>query len=163
MTLVNTKRVACRKVRYSSPDELLRDVERLVQAEREGTLKRLGNWTLGQALGHLASWINFGYEGFPSGSKPPWIIRVLLRFIGKKYLKKGMPQGVRIPRVAGGTYATEAMSTEEGATRLRRACERMRMEPAKFHSPAFGAMSEADRVAMHLRHSELHMGFFEVG
>jgi hypothetical protein len=52
---------------------MMTEVDRLVEAERGGRLKRLGNWTLGQTLGHLAEWAEYGYSGCPL--KVPFFIR----------------------------------------------------------------------------------------
>jgi hypothetical protein len=41
-----------RKLRFASIDDALIEAERLVAAEREGRLDCVGNWKLGQALGH---------------------------------------------------------------------------------------------------------------
>ena len=49
---VNTGKVADRRVlRFESIDQVLAEVDRLAAAERAGRLRRLGDWTLGQALG----------------------------------------------------------------------------------------------------------------
>lgn len=159
--MVDTGKVTDRrKLTFRSVDEVLADVDRIVAADRAGTLSRTGNWSAGQAFGHLAAWIEYGYEGFPM-PPPPWFIRVILRYIMKPmYLRCGMRAGVRIPRVPEGTWATEPMSTDEGAKRLRKALGRLKnREPAKFDSPAFGPTTEDGRMTMHLRHAELHLGF----
>ena len=130
---------------------------RTLAAEWAGTLRRSGNWTAGQVFGHLATWINYGYEGYPM--RLPWFIRMLIRRKLPGYLRDGMPAGVRIPNVAGGTYGTDLLSTEEGATRLRAALARMLREPARYDSPAFGKMPEPQRIELNLRHAELHLGF----
>ncbi|MBL8746390.1 MAG: DUF1569 domain-containing protein [Phycisphaerae bacterium] len=158
---INTKAVKRRTLRFATIDDALREGERLAEAERAGRLKRLGNWTLGQALNHVATWIDYGYEGYPPRAKPPAIIRFVLRFMKARILKGSMPQGVRIPKVEGGTYGTEVMPTAAALEKFRRSFERLRREPARFHSPAFGVMSEEERVALNLRHAELHLGFFE--
>lgn len=146
-----------RKLRFETVDDVRGEIDRLVAAEQAGTLRRTGNWSTGQVLGHLATWINYGYEGYPM--RVPWFIRLILRFKVKSYLRDGMPTGVRIPKVAGGTYGTESLSTEEGVQRLRAALQRLEHEPAKFESPAFGPLTEEQRIALNLRHAELHMGF----
>lgn len=57
---VDTKKVAGRRMlRFESLDQVIADVDRLVEAERAGRLTRLGNWTLGQTLGHLAAWAEY--------------------------------------------------------------------------------------------------------
>lgn len=153
------KAIEHRKLRFNAVEDALAEVERIVAAEQVGKLRRSGTWTTGQVFGHVAAWINYAYEGYPLG-KPPWLIRVILKFKLKQYLRDGMPTGVRIPRgPAEGTWGTEVLSTEEGARRLRDALRRLGREPAKFPSPAFGDMTEEQRVQLNLRHTELHLGF----
>lgn len=148
-----------RRLRFSCIDDMLAEIDRIVAAERAGTLKRAGNWTVGQTFGHLAAWINYGWEGYP-GRKPPWFVRWILNRKKAAYLRDGMPRGVRIPGVEGGTHGTEPLSTEEGTRRLREALARLqRREPVTFDSPAFGAMSDEERLAIQLRHAELHLGY----
>lgn len=156
---INTAKVSDRrKLRFKTVDELLADVDRIAAADKAGKLRRTGNWTAGQAFGHLAAWINYAYEGFPM--KVPWFIRFLIRRKLKTYLTAGMDAGVHIPRAKGGTYATDPLSTEEGAEQLRKALRRLQSgEPAKFDSPAFGTMAPKDRIALNLRHAELHLSF----
>ena len=146
-----------RRLRFNTIEDASAELERIVAADQAGTLRRSGNWSAGQVFGHLATWINFGYEGYPM--RVPWFIRLLLRRKVREYLRDGMPLGRRIPRVEGGTYGTEPLSTDEGARRLRAAFERLAREPARYDSPAFGKLAEAQRVALNLRHAELHMGY----
>lgn len=156
---VETSKAERRKLNFATIDDLLAEVERVVAAERAGKLRRTGNWTAGQVLGHLAAWASYGYEGYPM-KPPPFFIRWILRAKVKKYLREGMPAGVRIPGVPNGTFAIDALSTEDGATRLRQALRRLKSgEPCKYDSPAFGPMSHADRIALNLRHAELHLGY----
>jgi len=161
-TIVDTGKVTdYRKLRFSTIDELLKEIDRLVAADNGGKLRRTGNWTAGQIFGHLAGWMNFSYEGFPKrGARPPWFIRFILRMKKKAYMRDGMPRGVKIPGIEGGTFATEPLSTQEGAQRLRAVLLRMKnREPVLHHSPAFGEMSDEERIAFQLRHAEVHLGF----
>jgi len=147
-----------RKLRFETVVALLLDVDKIVAADKAGKLRRSGNWTAGQAFGHLATWINYAYEGFPM--RVPWIIRVLIRMKKNSYLRSGMQAGVHIPKVPNGTYGTELLGTEEGAERLRKALGRLKSnERAKFDSPAFGPMGDQERLALNLRHAELHLSF----
>jgi hypothetical protein len=136
-TVVDTGKVKeHRAIRFTSLDEVLAEVDRIVAAEQAGILRRTGNWTAGQTFGHLAAWINYGYEGFPPGSMPPWFVRVIARMMKKSFCTKPMRRGFKMPRVAEGTYGTEPLSTEEGARRLRQALARLqRHEPPVHHSP----------------------------
>ena len=146
-------------MKYATLEDLLRDVERIESAEREGRLQAHGTWTPGQVLGHVAAWIEYGYDGYPM-QPPPWIIRLILRWQVKKYLRNGMPSGVRIPKVAAGTFGVDVMPLAEGADRLRKAVARLKAgEPARFDSPAFGPMSHEERIQLNLRHAELHLSF----
>ena len=158
--MIETKTVTDRrKLRFNSIDDLLADIDRIVAADKAGKLRRTGNWTAGQAMGHLAAWISYGYDGFPM-KPPPWFIRIILKMMKEKYLRDGMPAGVKIPKVDAGTYAIDVISTDEGASRLRKALARLKSgEPAKFDSPAWGKMPQDERIALNLRHAELHLGF----
>lgn len=160
MADVNTKTVADRrKPNYETIDSLLKDMDAIVAAENNGTLKRLGNWTVGQAFNHLGSWINFGWEGFPM--RVPWFIKPFLMMKKKRYLTVGMDSGVRIPGTSFGTFATDRVPTSEGYEKLKKALLRLQSgEEATFHSPAFGKLSQEERVKMNLRHAELHLSFF---
>lgn len=156
--MIDTAKVADRRtLRYRSIEELLADIDKIVAADGAGTLRRTGNWTAGQIFGHLATWICYGWEGYPM--KPPWFISFILHRKKTKYLRDGLPSGVRIPRVEGGTTGTEVLSTHEGATRLRHAVARLQSgEPCK-HDSAFGPMPHEERIQFNLRHAELHLSF----
>ena len=156
---VNTRTVAeFRNLRFSSVDECVAEVQRILAAAEEGRLNSCGNWTPGQIMAHVAAWINYGYDGFPIG-RPPLIVRWFLRLRLKKLLRDGMSRGVRIPGVKGGTVGMEELDTSVAAQRLLQALRRLQSEEAVFDSPAFGAMSMEDRIALNLRHAELHLGF----
>ena len=159
-TTVNTAKVPDRRqLRFNSIDEVLQEIDRIVAADQAGTLRTLGNWTPGQIMGHLAAWTNYSYDGYPLKA-PPWFIRIILRMLVKKYLRKGMPSGQRIPGVENGTYGTALFTTAEGADQLRRALRRLESdEVAKFDSPGFGVMSDEDRLQLNFRHAELHLSF----
>jgi hypothetical protein len=158
MPIIDTAEVHDRRqLQFNTVAELRAEIDRIAAAERAGTLRRTGNWSAGQVFGHLAAWINFAYEGYPM--RVPWFVRPFIRRKLKQYLEGQMDAGVRIPRVEGGTYGTEALSTEEGAARLRTALDRMEREPARYDSPAFGKLPEEQRIKLNLRHAELHFGF----
>lgn len=158
---INTRKAGRRALRFETIDDVLAEIDRIEAADRAGTLRTTGNWTVGQTFGHLAAWINYGYEGFPAGAHPPWFVRVILRrFVMPRALRRGVSPGMRIPRVDGGTFGIEPLSTEEGARRLREALARLKnREPVRYHSPAFGPMDDEQRIAFQLRHAELHLGF----
>lgn len=148
-----------RDLRFETIDDCLAEVDRVADADAEGRLRAQGNWTAGQVLSHLAAWIEYGYDGYPV-KPPPFFVRWFLRLRLRSMLKGKMPRGVRIPGVADGTTGMDAAPTAEAAGRLRSAFQRLKNgEAARYHSPGFGAMSHDDRIALNLRHAELHLGY----
>jgi hypothetical protein len=148
-----------RVLRFESIDEVLADVDKILAADRAGTLKAIGNWRPGQVLAHLAAWIEYGYVGYPV-KRPPWFIRFILKRMLPGMLKKGMSPGVKIPGVAGGTTGQDDQPTEQAAERLKTAWLRLKNgEQCTYDSPGFGAMSHEDRIRLNLRHAELHQSF----
>jgi hypothetical protein len=159
---VETGKVAGRRaLRFESIDQVMAEVDRLAEAERAGRLRRLGNWTLGQTLGHLATWVEYGYTGAPL--KVPFFIRWFLRLRKRKVLYGPMRAGVRIPGVEGGTLATEPVPLEDALGRMRRAMGRLQSEAPTAPNVIFGPLQHEEWVALHLRHAELHLGFLIPG
>lgn len=157
---IDTRTAERRALQFSSIDEILKDVERILAAERAGTLRHTGNWTLGQILGHLAAWINYSWDGYPPEATPPWLIRVAIKLFRNRIINHAMTPGLRLGRTPGGTLGTEPYSTEEGARRYREALTRLkRGEAPRFHSPALGRLTEDERLALNCRHAELHLSF----
>lgn len=158
---IDTKKVTGRRtLRFQSVDDVLADVESLAAAARDGTARTLGNWSLGQILGHLATWIGYAYDGVPV--TPPLLVRWLMKPMKKRFLYKAMPVGVKIPRTPGGTFGTEPMSVEEGLDRYRRALARLKSEAPQRRHPIFGPMTHAEWIAGQMRHAELHLSFVRV-
>jgi Protein of unknown function (DUF1569) len=155
---IDTSKVAARRIlRFESLDQIMAEVDRLVAAERTGRLKREGNWTLGQILGHIAVWAEFSYTDMPLN--PPFFVRWLLRWQKGKYLYGPMPAGVKIPRVNGGTLGTDPTTLDDGLARLQRVIARLRVEPPTAPSKVFGLLTHEEAIALNLRHAELHLGF----
>jgi len=146
-----------RELHFKSLDDITADVGKLAMAERDKKLRQLGNWTLGQMCGHLAGWIDYGFDGTPV--KFPWLVKMLARPQRKKYIFNPMKPGGRLPRVAGGTLATDPISTEDGIQRLKRACARLKSQiPARKHF-IFGQLKHEEWKNIHMRHAELHLSF----
>lgn len=157
---IDTRKAERRRLQFNSIDDLLKEIDCIVEADKAGRLRCTGNWTAGQNFCHLATWIEYCYGGFPRGAHPPLFVRWILRLKKKRYMREGVRPGVKIPGIPNGTYGQEMLSTEEGATRLRAALNRLKhREPVKFQSPAFGPMSDEERILFQLRHAELHLSF----
>ena len=146
-----------RHLRFETADEALSEAERLVAAEQAGQLDRVGNWTLGQALGHLATWANFAFDGYPPAIRAPLPVRIILRAIRGRILSKGMMTGVRIRGVPEGTLGLDPLDADEGLTRFRVAMERLRATSPEIDNPAFGRLTHEEWVRLNLRHAELHL------
>ncbi len=155
---VETGRVTGRRgLHFETIDPMLADVDRLVEAERAGRLQRRGNWTLGQTLGHLATWAEFAYTGVPV--TPPFFIRWIMRLRKQQFLWAPMRAGVKIPRVPGGTLGTEPVPVDEAVRRLRRVMERLKVEAPTTPHTIFGGLTHEEAIALNLRHAELHLSF----
>jgi hypothetical protein len=155
---VDTSKVTDRrKLRFESIDQVLAEVQRLAEADRAGRLGQLGNWTLGQTLGHLAAWAEYGYTGAPL--HVPWLIKWIARLQKRRFLYGPMRAGVKIPRLEGGTLATDALPLDEGLARYQRVMERLQVEPPTAPSPVFGPLTHEESISLNLRHAELHLGF----
>jgi hypothetical protein len=156
---VNTGKVSDRRtLHFKTLDEANADAAALVDAERAGKLRQLGNWPLGKNFGHLASWVNYSFDGVPL--KVPWLIRKILRLAKNRTLYKPMPAGSKIPKVPGGTIGTDMLSTEEGISRLNKAYDRLKAGTPSLPHLLFGPMTHDEWINQHLRHAELHLSFF---
>jgi len=104
--------------------------------------------------------MGYAYDGYPAGAAPPWFVRIVARLFKRRFLRGPMMAGIRIPRVEGGTFGVEDLSTEEGAARLRTAMERLEKEAPPLPSPVLGHLTHEQWIRFNLAHAELHLGFF---
>ena len=156
--VVDTGKVAGRRIlRFESIDQMMAEVDRLVEAERAGRLERIGNWTLGQALGHLASWAEYSYTGIPL--KTPFFIKWILRLRKQQFLHEPMRAGVKIPGVEGGTLATDTVPLDDSLQRLRAVMAKLKSQAPTITHSIFGQLSHDEWIAVNLRHGELHLGY----
>ncbi|MBL9002505.1 MAG: DUF1569 domain-containing protein [Phycisphaerae bacterium] len=159
---VDSKKVVGRRIlRFRTPADARADAESLAALDHAGQLRQLGNWTLGQALGHCAAWIGYAYEGYPAGFRlPPLPIRWVARLMIRGFIRKPMPVGFRMRGTTDGTFGTEVLPTVIGQDRFRVQWVRLEKFPPEKPNPIFGPLEHDDWVAMHLRHAELHLSFF---
>jgi hypothetical protein len=152
---VNTKKVSGRReIRYDSYQDLLNDAERLAVCETQ----TLGNWSPGQALGHLSRVMEMSIDG--SELKAPWLVRVVARlFFRQRFLSGPMPSGFRLPRAAQQVLVPEAQDIQTGLAELRRAVGRLHDELDRAPHPVLGELSLDEWDSLHLRHAEMHMSF----
>jgi hypothetical protein len=159
-TQVNTGKVTDRRtLKLRSLADLRADIDRIEAAANAGTLRRTGNWTTGQVLGHLAAWMSYPYVGFPM-KRAPWFVRLIVGRRKNRYLNEAMPSGVRIPGIEGGTVGLEDLTVQEAVSKLRSSIARLESGAPPVHpSPVFGEMTLDEVVRLNLRHAELHLSF----
>jgi hypothetical protein len=146
-----------RNLHFDSIDQIMADVDQLADAQKQGKLRSLGNWTAGQNLGHLASWIDYSYDGVPF--KVPFIARIVMRPFKKAFLYKPMKPGSRIPKLPGGTAGIDVIPFDDGLARFRKNLARLKSGPPKIPHALFGPFTHDEWIAQHLRHAELHLSF----
>ncbi len=147
-----------RPLRFDRIDEVLADVERLATAEAARGLATSGQWTLGQALNHLATWVNYSYDGVPL--RLPLPVRLVMRALKRQILTRPMRPGSRLPGVVGGTLAIDVVPTAASLAHARRSFARLQAASPDRPHPLFGPMTLAEWTALHCRHAELHLSFF---
>ncbi len=161
--MIDTARVHGRRpLRFDTVEGMLADARALAAADdaRPSRLRALGNWTLGQALNHVAAWIEFPYIGYPAELVIPEEMKAGARAIKHELMTRTMRPGERLPGPAAGTLATEVVPTAAGLARLEAAAVRLRSGDPPIPDPAFGRLTAHEWSQMTLRHAELHLGFF---
>ncbi len=161
--MIDTKQVKDRRpLRFASLDEVVRDAESLADAQRRDALRSTGNWSLGQAVGHLAFWARAPFAGYPGMGRAPWLVRFIVSFSKNRFLNKGLPAGARIPRVPAGTFGVEPLATAQALDELRTEFGRLTTEAPDVPNMIFGVMTHEEWIKLNLRHSELHLSFFHL-
>lgn len=148
-----------REFRYADLDEMLADVEHLLTVGYE----KHGNWTLGQAAGHVADWARFPIDGFPNPPLPLRAIFWLLRKTGRadKMARQIMADGFKsgLP-TAPATVPAAEISDAEGVEKLREVIARIKSHTGQLQaSPLFGAMDKDTHVQVTLLHAAHHFGY----
>jgi len=147
-----------RKLHFDRIQDALADVDALEGPARAGTARCLGNWTFGQILGHLSAWVEYSFDGVPM-TKPPFLLRFILRPMKRRFLYKPMSAGSNIPGVPGGTLGFEPLDLEAGLARFRSAFSRLGRESPTLPHLIFGPLTHEQWINQHLRHAELHLSF----
>ena len=92
-------------------------------------------------------------------SKYPFTLRMILRLIRNRFVAKGMPAGVRIRNIPGGTLGLDELPADEALARYRAAMERLRRSPPTMPNPILGPLTHEQWIQLNLRHAELHLSF----
>jgi hypothetical protein len=156
-TIDTTQVLGRRGLHFATIDQAIEEADRLAMAERMGRARCLGNWTLGQSLGHLAAWVQMSFDGVPM--KIPRVVRLFIRPIRGRFLYKPMSAGRKLPRVRSGTFGTEPLTLDEGLARFRQTFTRLKSETPTKPNVLFGPLTHEEWINLHLRHAELHLSF----
>lgn len=147
-----------RQLHFQSLDEVLAEAEHLAVIPT----RRLGHWTLGQNLMHLA----MVYEKSIDGTvyRPGWFVRSLARFVVPFWkwwvLRHGLPEGIRPPAFMFREVAPpNEVNTEDGLQAFRRAIGRLNSESHRDREQCFHLFTREEWDRFHIRHAELHLGF----
>lgn len=161
--MIDTSQVRGRRVlHFATLEALLADARALAAADLAAPprLRRLGNWTLGQCLNHLAAWIEYPYIGYPPELVIPDEMKANARAIKHELMTRTMNPGERLTGLDAGTLATEVVPTETGLTRLESAAAKLRTGDPPIPDPAFGLVTAHEWTEINLRHADLHLSFF---
>ncbi len=153
------KLTRARELEYSSIDEMMADVEKLL----EGGYERSGNWSLGQAASHVADWAEYPMVGFPTPPAPLRAVFWVLRKTGyagrmaEQIKSEGFKPGVP---TAPQTVPASDYADEEGVEKLRGVVQSLDAFDGELHaSPLFGEMDKATLLHVTLLHAAHHMSF----
>lgn len=150
----------CRKLSFRSLEDLEQELGRIEKAHAAGTLITCGNWSAGKILGHLASWIDYGFDGYPT-SPPAWTLPLFRLLKGVLLKDRPMSPGMRIPGTPEGTHGIEEMDVQQGFARIGASLQRLRLHIPEKH-PLFGVLTRHEWERMHLNHAALHLGFLKL-
>ncbi len=144
-----------RELHFATLDEMSADAERLAAAQN---VPALGNWTLGQALGHLAAGMDMAVDG--ATFRAPWFIRMFAWTMKKRILRK-MDPGYSFPdNAAKYLLPPPTISTEEGISRFRKSLAQLKATPNRAPSPFLGRLTRHESDRLQMSHAELHLSFF---
>ncbi len=123
---------------------------------------RAGNWSLGQACGHLAAWVRYLIDGFPPIPLPVRVgLWALRNTIGKakkaEYLAGKMPAGKPTLSV---TVPPADADDVAGVTEYEAAIERLKKFGGTPHpSPLLGLVTRDELERLTCVHAAHHLSF----
>ena len=155
--VVDTKKVEGRRtLRFETFDEILADAERLAATS---SVRKLGNWSLGQSFFHLAAGMRLMLDG--SKTQAPLLARLVGPVVKFWMLNRSLPAGFKLPKASADELIAEReVSTVEGLEALCSAVARMKVATEFQPHPIFGPMNAEQARKLQCRHSELHLSFF---
>ncbi len=150
-----------RQLKFNTLDEMMADVRSL---NEHGYLSH-GNWTLGQACGHLANWMRYPLDGYPVAPLP---IRMIF-WVMKKTVVPGMKRKILAEGFKGGMMtapesvpAQDELTDQQGVDQLQNVVDRLNaFQGELIPSPLFGEVAKPMQIQISLLHAEHHLGYLE--
>ena len=151
---VDTRKARRRTLRFNSLDELKAEIDRLAS----GNVRTTGNWSLAQAIDHLAAVIEGSLDGAPA--QAPWFVRLLSPLFRRRALHRRIDPGIPLTGRMRAILPRDDVTLDEAMSRMNRVLARLDSgESMTQRSPVFGTMTHEDWNNLHLRHAELHLSF----
>ena len=150
-----------RPLKYNDFDQMMADLNSL----HDGGYVSHGNWTLGQACSHVADWMRFPMDGFPTPPLPIRIIFQIMKYtiasrVKARILAEGFKGGMQtapqtVPK-------PNEVTDRDGIEKLQRVVDQLKAHSGELHpSPLFGQMDHAMHTKVTLLHAEHHFGYLE--
>ena len=164
-TPVDTKEARRRDLRFATFEEAAGDLDRLEAAMDAGTLTHTGNWTPGEVFDHLAKFLEFSLDGFPTRAPLPvrWIARMMLK-TKATHSEEPLPAGFTLPKQASAIMPESGIADRAGLDRLRVQVDRVLGGEAMIQtSPLLGQLAHDEWLTLQRKHFALHLSFLHPG
>jgi hypothetical protein len=153
--------MARRELVFQSLDEAVVDAKLLLANGYE----KQGNWSLGQCCGHLANWISYPMDGYPS---VPLLLRplvwVMRQTVGKSFRKQMLEGGTmdaQLRTIPESVPAADADDTQ-GVLALQNMAERWKSFAGPvLPSPLLGSLTLDEATKIQLIHCAHHLSFLK--
>jgi len=153
--------MARRELAFRSLDEAVADAKLLLANGYE----KYGNWSLGQCCGHLANWISYPMDGYPS---VPLVLRPLVwlmrQTVGKTFRKQmleGQKMDAQLRTIPASVPPADADDTQ-GVLALQNMVERWKSFAGPvLPSPLLGSLTLDEATKIQLIHCAHHLSFLK--
>jgi hypothetical protein len=162
--MIKTGKVTDRRtLRFGRMEDILKDVETLDAAQRNGgKVTATGNWTPAQIVWHVNAFIIASHDGFPF--QAPWFMRVLGKMLKSGALNKPLKPGIKAPKSMSKMMPPADVTWGDAVASLRKQMARhTKGEKMRVPSPMFGDLAHEEWIQLHCRHAEMHFGFMKTG
>jgi len=164
LLMIKTSKVIDRRtLRFGRMEDILKDVEALDAAQRNGgKIVATGNWTPAQIVWHVNAFIIASMDGF--SFRAPLPFRILGKLIKNSALNKPLKPGIKAVGSMKVMMPPADVKWDDAVTSLRKHIGRIaKGEKMRVPSPMFGELAHEEWIQLHCRHAEMHFGFMKAG